>query len=262
MAALWPPSALTAPPRLAPEPQSRIRSCSVATPQRSGGSAEVGVVLGERPRQRPVEDVAARHPQRVLDVERGLGLDARAAVAVGEQHVGERLAEHGVERAEHRRLELGAPGVVGRLGEQPVGRVQPEHRQRLRPARAQLRRQDAGVGQRVAVDLDGQRARDRGAGRPAAVRYASSSARQPSFAWKVPPNAAAGSRLASRSRGRRFSSRLTLTCAPSGARRACRARRAAATARRARRSRAPSSPAIRCSCRARRRCGTRPRRRA
>ena len=37
IAALWPPMPLTAPPRTAPEPQSRIRSCAVCTPQRAAG---------------------------------------------------------------------------------------------------------------------------------------------------------------------------------------------------------------------------------
>ena len=37
IAALWPPIALTPPPRWAPAPHSRIRGCAVATPHRSAG---------------------------------------------------------------------------------------------------------------------------------------------------------------------------------------------------------------------------------
>ncbi len=99
-----------------------------------------------------MEDVPAGHSQLGFDVERAAHLDARLAVAVGEDAVGDRLGEHAVERAQRRRERRAArPLRIG--GEQPRGHVQREQRQRVRPGGAQLRAEDARVGQRVAVAL-------------------------------------------------------------------------------------------------------------
>ena len=70
------------------------------------------VVLGERPAQRAVEDVARRHAQRVLQVGRGLGLDARPAVRVGHQHVPDGFGQNRIQRREHR-IGQSRPHVVG-----------------------------------------------------------------------------------------------------------------------------------------------------
>jgi hypothetical protein len=46
-----------------PEPHSSTRGCSVATPPALRGGVEPVLILGPRPRQQPVEDVAADHAQ-------------------------------------------------------------------------------------------------------------------------------------------------------------------------------------------------------
>ena len=111
-----------------------------------------------------MEDVPAGHPQLALDVERAAHLEARRAVAVAEDAVGDRLREHAVERAQCRRERaLARAARVG--GEQPRGHVQREQRQRVRAGGAQLRAEDARVGERVAVALARRQLGDRAGGR-------------------------------------------------------------------------------------------------
>ena len=75
-AALWPGMPLTAPPRRAPAPHSHtLRPRGLDAP-----AAHVGLVLGERPRQVAVEDVAARQAQLGLELDRRVRLQARRAV--------------------------------------------------------------------------------------------------------------------------------------------------------------------------------------
>ena len=106
----------------------------------------------------------------------------------------------------------GARSCVG-VGtvEQRVRCVQAEHRHRLSTRVAQPGRQDARVGQRMAVRLARQRIRQL----PAAAReYAVSSWVHVSLTWNVPANACSGVTLSSRNRGSRRNTMLTLTCAP------------------------------------------------
>ena len=119
--------------------------------------ADLVVGLRKRPRQVAVEDVPARHAELGLDLGRRQRLEARRPVGGAQQAVLERLGQRRVERAE--RGVDGAPlGAV--VGEQPRRHVQPEQRERLRPRRPQLVRQDARIGQRVAVDLARRHGRD------------------------------------------------------------------------------------------------------
>ena len=67
---------LTPPPRRAPAPQIQTLGRAVSTPQR----ADLLVALGERPGQVAVEDVAAGHAQLGLELDRGAGLQAWLAV--------------------------------------------------------------------------------------------------------------------------------------------------------------------------------------
>src|SRR5690606_36779249 len=67
------------------------------------------------------------------------------------------LGQNGVERGEC------SAQLLLRARRQPIAGVQREQRQGVRSARLQLGRQDARVGQGVAVDLCGQRVRQRSA---------------------------------------------------------------------------------------------------
>ena len=98
MAALCPPMALTAPPRRAPEPQSRICGSSVATPQRCAGVSRGCVVLDEGPVEAAVEDVAPRHADRPFDVQGGLGFDAGLSVRAGQQQFLDGFGQDRVQR--------------------------------------------------------------------------------------------------------------------------------------------------------------------
>ena len=112
-----------------------------------------------------MEDAAARQPQGVLEVAGRLRLDASVARAVGHDDRLDGLGEHRVQRVEHRPLEGRAHSVVGLVGQQSVGGVQSEDRERVGSGRAQFGAQDARVGEGVAVDLR----RDR-LGHPAGAR--------------------------------------------------------------------------------------------
>ena len=162
----------TAPPRRDAEPHNRIRSCGGGDAPALGRGLERLVILGERPAQRAVEDVARRHAQRILQVGRGLGLDARPAVRVVHQHVLNGFGENGIQRRQHRIGQLGPHGVGVGIGDQIMRGVQTEHRERLCAGAPQLLGQDRRVAQRVAVDLARQRV-----GHPAraARSYAASS---------------------------------------------------------------------------------------
>ena len=122
-------------------------ACAVSTPQVPSSAG----ALGERPLQVAVEDVAARHRQRRLDLPRSHHLDAVRVV----QAVLDRLGQHGVERAQD-----GPPGGVQRavrIAVEQAGRhVQGEQREGLRALVAQAGVEDGRVAQRVAVDLAGR----------------------------------------------------------------------------------------------------------
>ena len=55
------------------------------------------VGLGPGPRERAVEDVPAGHREGLLEVARGLHLDARAARGIRRDHVGDGFGQHRVE---------------------------------------------------------------------------------------------------------------------------------------------------------------------
>ena len=80
IAALCPPIPLTAPPRRAPDPHTRTRGCVVCDAPARRGRVEHLVVLGPRPRQRPVEDVAPDHAERFLQVGGRARFDARRTI--------------------------------------------------------------------------------------------------------------------------------------------------------------------------------------
>src|SRR4051812_49662961 len=63
-------------------------------------AARVAAVLGPRPGEVAVEDVAARHGELALEVERRTRLDARRAVGVAGDAVADRLGELLVEPVE------------------------------------------------------------------------------------------------------------------------------------------------------------------
>jgi hypothetical protein len=65
-------------------------------------AADLRGILGERPREIPVEDVAAGQPQLALEITRRADLDARRAVGPAQQAVLDRLGEDGVQRAQGR----------------------------------------------------------------------------------------------------------------------------------------------------------------
>ena len=119
---------LTPPPRRAAGTgQPHVGRGGLDTP-----ASDLDVGLGERPRQVAVKDVAARHRELGLELERGAGLQARLAVGVVEQAFLDRLGQHCVKRAQRRvdRLPLGRGRVAGK---QPRRHVQSEHGERLDP---------------------------------------------------------------------------------------------------------------------------------
>ncbi len=124
----------------------------------TGRAVERLVVVRERPGQRAVEDVACRHPQGALQVQRGRRLDAWPALRVAHQHVLNRFGQNGIQRCKHRLGQLVARDGGVAL-KQRVRGVQAEHRHGLRARVAQPGRQDAGIGQRMAVRLARQRIR-------------------------------------------------------------------------------------------------------
>src|SRR6185436_16285928 len=67
--------------------------CRLDTP-----GADLGLALGPRPLQRPVEDVAAGQPQIGLEVERRTGLEAQATVAVAQDDVLDWFGQNRAER--------------------------------------------------------------------------------------------------------------------------------------------------------------------
>ena len=114
------------------------------------------VIISERPREVAVEDIARGKAQGAFQVDGGLGLDTRPAVGVGHHDFLDRFGQNRIQRCQHRVGEP-APHALGIGGLQFMRYVQPEHRQGRRPGVAQFGRQDARVGQRVAVDLTRQR---------------------------------------------------------------------------------------------------------
>ena len=183
IAALRPGMPLTPPPRRAPAPPRWTLAIAVSVPQRAG----LGLVLGERPREVAVEDVAARERQLVLEVERRLGLQARLAV---------RARAAGSPRSARR-----APSRAS-AGRRPAPRGDAP-RARRSNSRAGVCSansvsvwarhagpEDARVGQRVAVDLARQRRRE-----PAVTGLVVGGLelrRSVSLTWKVPANASSG----------------------------------------------------------------------
>ena len=105
MAALRPGIAETPPPRRAPAPQTK----TLGWRGLDAPAADVLRALGERPLQVAMEDVAARHAEVGLDLERAHHLDA---VRV-EQAVLDRLVEHAVERPQDRRRVAAASAPAG-----------------------------------------------------------------------------------------------------------------------------------------------------
>ena len=201
---------LTPPPRRAPAPHSSTRGCAVSTPQPPGLVA----VLGVGPREVAVEDVAGRAGRarpRARAACAPPGTARRRACATGSPRSARRARSRASAASPRRR----APSRRGSR-EQPRRHVQAEAGQRLRAGRAQLRAEDRRVGERVAVDLARRQRRDLAARRPARRRPASCVA--DSLTWNVPANASRGSTAASRSRGSRESSMLSLSWAPSGGR--------------------------------------------
>lgn len=149
MAALWPGTPLTPPPRTAPAPHSKTLAWRVSTPQRPVPSCVWGQA---RSRWKMLPPGRPRSRSRSRG---GPGLDARAAVGVGGQTVGEGLGEVGVELGEGGLEEVLAYGVVVGL-EQPRGRVQAEQGERLVALIDQVRAEDGRIGEGVAVDLGGR----------------------------------------------------------------------------------------------------------
>ena len=138
-------------------PRARAAELHVGDRRSRSPSARLVLVLGERPREVAVEDVAARERQLVLQVERGLGLQARArrrAPRSRQSSIGS--ASTRVERPQRgRRAPRGVP---------PRGRARTAGRAcAARTASACGRRtpgaEDGRVGQRVAVDLARQQRR-------------------------------------------------------------------------------------------------------
>ena len=152
-AALWPGIPLTPPPRRAPAPHSHTFACSVSTPHVPTSSS----------------DSANGHARsRWKMCPRGMPSSASISGGVSASRHGvpsgarSRQSSSGsdqrrVERAE-RGVDSAALGAV--VGEQPRRHVQPEQRERLHPPGPQLVRQDARIGQRVAVDLARRHGRD------------------------------------------------------------------------------------------------------
>ncbi len=93
-----------------------------------------------------MEDVAAGQPQVPFQVERGLGLDAGAAVGVAGQAVGEGFGEVGVELGEGGLQQLLPYGVVVPV-EEPGRGVQAEQGECLVAALGEVGAEDGGVGQ-------------------------------------------------------------------------------------------------------------------
>ena len=173
IAALWPPMPLTAPPRRAPEPHSSTRACSVATPQRAAGESSGSSSSAHGHDSGAVEDVAADHAERLLEVGGRARLDARRAVRRLVHAVGDRLGEHRVERA-HRGVEQRrARGIPIRSGDEPMRHLQAEQRERL-GARRRAARARGSTGR----SASGSRSRpEAGSGcrRPTPCAYAASS---------------------------------------------------------------------------------------
>ena len=103
--------------RRAPRPRRTAGRWRGRSPRPSGPVPSLRVGEG----QVAVEDVAAGQPQVALQVERCLRLDARAAVRVGRQAVGERLGEVRVELRERRRR--AAPCARRRCRRRTAGRA-------------------------------------------------------------------------------------------------------------------------------------------
>ena len=144
------------PPRDPADPAAAARAGAADPDVRALGldtpTTDLVLGLGERPRQVAVEDVASGHAELGLELDRGAGLEAGLAVGRAQQAVLDRLGEDGVERAQ-RAFNRRVLGCVVFLAEQPRRHVQPEHGQRLDAGGAQLRREDARVGERMAVGL-------------------------------------------------------------------------------------------------------------
>src|SRR5215218_6894079 len=115
-------------------------------------AAGVLVVVGKRPRELTVEDVAARHAQLALEVGGAEHVDARLSGGRSHDAAGDRLGEHAVQRPQ-RRLEGGAAGGGRVAVEEPRRHVQSEDRHRVRAGGDERGAEDARVAQRVAVRL-------------------------------------------------------------------------------------------------------------
>jgi hypothetical protein len=93
-------------------------------------AADLHGVLGERPRDVAVEDVAAGQPQLALEIGRRVDLDARRAVGPLQQAVLDRLGQDGVQRAQDC-IERLVATVLLAATEEPGWHVQAEERQRV-----------------------------------------------------------------------------------------------------------------------------------
>ena len=125
-----------------------------------GGGVERLVLLRPRPRQRAMEDVAAGHPQRGLQVGGRPRFDAGRPVRRFVDAVRDRLRDHRIEGGLCRGEQLGARGIRIPSRQQAVRRVESEEGQRLRSRCAQVGPENRRVGERVAVDLRRERTRD------------------------------------------------------------------------------------------------------
>ena len=92
-------------------------------------------------------------PQLALEVERRLRLDAGLAVASRQQAVGDRLGEHGVERAQRRRRAAPRARRRCRRANSRAGVCRPKRVSVCAPAACSSGPEDRRVGERVAVDL-------------------------------------------------------------------------------------------------------------
>ena len=210
IAALWPGMPLTPPPRRAPAPHSstlRVRGLDAPArrprprPRRTATRGRGGRCCRRAGRARPRGRAACapRCTARRPACARGSPRSARRARASSERSVA---------------VDGRAPWRPRVAANSRAGMCRPKQRQRLRARGPQLGPEDRRVGQRVAVDLARRQRRDAPGGRPARRRPASCARR--SLTWNVPANASRGSTCASRSRGSRASSMLTLSWAPSG----------------------------------------------
>ena len=151
---------LTAPPRRAPDPHSRMRGCAVATPQRSAavsrGSSSSRNGHDSGPwKMLPPGMFTARSMSSVVLVSMHGRPAASVMITVSIGSASTEFSEASTAACSRARSSSLFSGVASRCGN-----VQPEHGERLGSGCRELGREDRRVAQRVAVDLAGQRVRD------------------------------------------------------------------------------------------------------